>query len=83
MYGLSRLPKRFPVGTKYVVEGRGPFVQRYVEFPDGRRIQLETRRALSCRCAELQEISIAPDRSSVVADTVNASTPKKASLFEP
>jgi hypothetical protein len=36
-----RLPSRFPVGTRYVIEGRGGHVQqRYVEFPDGRQIPL-------------------------------------------
>jgi hypothetical protein len=32
----ARLPDRFPVGTKLVIEGRrgGP-VSRYLEFPDG------------------------------------------------
>jgi hypothetical protein len=40
----NRLPKRFPVGTTYVVEGRGGdegqlrVVSRYVVFPGGRRI---------------------------------------------
>jgi hypothetical protein len=38
---VSRLPSRFPVGTRYVIEGRGGQVQsRYIEFPDGRQIQL-------------------------------------------
>jgi len=37
----SRLPSRFPVGTRYVIEGRGGHVHlRYLEFPDGRQIQL-------------------------------------------
>lgn len=42
----SRLPKRFPVGSTYVVEGRGGadghlrVVSRYVELPSGRRIEL-------------------------------------------
>jgi hypothetical protein len=37
----SRLPNRFPVGTRYVIEGRGGQVHlRYLEFPDGRQIQL-------------------------------------------
>jgi len=41
-----RLPKRFPVGTKYVVEGRPGrhgelrMFQRYVVMPDGRRINV-------------------------------------------
>lgn len=43
-YSSSRLPSRFPVGTKFVIEGRraesqsGDEVQvysRYLEFPDG------------------------------------------------
>jgi hypothetical protein len=41
----DRLPSRFPVGTRYVVEGRGNQGQlricsRYLEFPDGRQIDL-------------------------------------------
>jgi hypothetical protein len=44
----DRLPKRFPVGTKYVVEGHGSFVTRYLEFPNGRRVVLAKRRALPC-----------------------------------
>jgi hypothetical protein len=36
-----RLPSRFPVGTRYVIEGRGGRVQsRYIEFPDGRQVTL-------------------------------------------
>jgi hypothetical protein len=37
----SRLPSRFPVGTRYVVEGRGGLISlRYLEFPDGRKVDL-------------------------------------------
>ncbi len=42
----SRLPKRFPVGTTYVVEGRGGedgnlrVFSRYVVLPNGQRINL-------------------------------------------
>jgi hypothetical protein len=42
----NRLPKRFPVGTTYVVEGSGGqngdlrVVSRYVVLPGGRRINL-------------------------------------------
>ena len=42
----SRLPKRFPVGSTYVVEGRGGeaghlrVFSRYVVLPGGRRITL-------------------------------------------
>ena len=42
------LPKQFPVGSKYVVESCGPVVRRYVEFPDGHKVTLPERRALSC-----------------------------------
>jgi hypothetical protein len=38
------LPSRFPVGTKFVIEGRpggkGRVHSRYLEFPDGTRICL-------------------------------------------
>jgi hypothetical protein len=51
-YSSSRLPSRFPVGTKFVIEGRrraddqsGDVVQvfsRYLEFPDGTFFPLPT-----------------------------------------
>jgi len=38
---VSRLPSRFPVGTRLVIEGRGGRIQlRYLEFPDGRHVDL-------------------------------------------
>jgi hypothetical protein len=42
----ARLPDRFPVGTKLVIEGRrgGP-VSRYLEFPDGTFCPLPARPA--------------------------------------
>ena len=42
----KRLPKRFPIGTTYVVEGRSGeaghlcVFSRYLVLPDGRRINL-------------------------------------------
>jgi hypothetical protein len=42
----DRLPSRFPVGTRYVIEGRGGgegrlrIHLRYLEFPDGRQVDL-------------------------------------------
>jgi hypothetical protein len=48
----GRLPARFPANSKYVLESRGPLLRRYVEFPDGRRVELAPRRALTCHCAE-------------------------------
>jgi hypothetical protein len=38
---IIRLPSRFPVGTRYVIEGRGGSIRlRYLEFPDGRKVDL-------------------------------------------
>ena len=43
---VDRLPSRFPVGTRYVIEGRGGgdgrlrVHVRYIEFPDGRHVDL-------------------------------------------
>jgi hypothetical protein len=48
----ERLPSRFPVGTCFVIEGKGGRIhKRYVEFPDGRQVALplETPRASSRR----------------------------------
>jgi len=43
-YSLNRLPSRFPVGTKFVIEGRrGQVFSRYLEFPDGTCIRLPKR----------------------------------------
>jgi hypothetical protein len=36
-----RLPSRFPVGTRFVIEGQGGRIRlRYLEFPDGRKVDL-------------------------------------------
>jgi hypothetical protein len=46
----DRLPSRFPIGTRYVVEGRGGpagrlrIQSRYLEFPDGRHVELPVDR---------------------------------------
>jgi hypothetical protein len=38
---VIRLPSRFPVGTRYVIEGHGGRIRlRYLEFPDGRKVDL-------------------------------------------
>jgi hypothetical protein len=48
-HALDRLPSRFPVGTKFVIEGkRGGegqvhVVSRYLEFPDGTLFPLPVR----------------------------------------
>ena len=40
----NKLPKRFPVGTKFVIEGKGKTYSRYLEFPDGTFFPLPARR---------------------------------------
>ena len=55
MRKMSRLPGHFPADTKYVLEARGPFVRRYVEFPDGRTLELAPRKAQTCRCQAVRE----------------------------
>ena len=49
MLNPPHLPTRFPVGTKYVLEGRGHVIRRYVEFPNGRRVQLKMRKGFAAR----------------------------------
>jgi hypothetical protein len=41
----SKLPRRFPVGTKFIIEGRsgGTGISRYLEFPDGTFFPLPAR----------------------------------------
>jgi hypothetical protein len=53
-----RLPSRFPVGTKYVLESRGGVVHRYVEYPDGSKFALSPREPATCECLAL---SIVPE----------------------
>jgi hypothetical protein len=43
-----RLPSRLPTGSKYVIESHGRkkdcmLINRYVELPDGRRVELAPR----------------------------------------
>jgi len=50
---VKRLPARLPVGSKYVLESRGRMkgsilVHRYVELPDGQRVELAARLVPSC-----------------------------------
>ncbi len=49
----SGLPRRFPPGTKYVLESRGASVHRFVELPNGRRFPLPSRKAMTCCAAEV------------------------------
>jgi hypothetical protein len=37
----GQLPNRFPIGTRFVIEGsHGRIRLRYLEFPDGRQVDL-------------------------------------------
>ena len=41
MNPTSDLPNCFPIGTRYIIESHGGrVVARFVEFPDGRRLNL-------------------------------------------
>jgi len=50
-YRANRLPSRFPIGTKLVIEGprsgegQVPVYSRYLEFPDGTCMALPSRAA--------------------------------------
>jgi hypothetical protein len=55
----NRLPTRFPEGTKYVLESHGGAVHRFVEFPDGSRVNLSKRKAATCVCTD-EVVSIVP-----------------------
>jgi len=55
MQRLARLPARFPANTKCVLESRGPWVRRYIEFPDGRTLELNPRKVQTCECAEVMQ----------------------------
>jgi hypothetical protein len=42
---INRLPTQFPDGTRFVIEGRAGrilsrYLERYLEFPDGRHVDL-------------------------------------------
>jgi hypothetical protein len=44
----TRLPSRLPIGSKYVIESQGRkkgcmLINRYVELPDGQRVELAPR----------------------------------------
>lgn len=63
----ARLPKRFPAGTRYIVEARGSvqgmtLMHRYVQFPDGRRVDLAARFVRPCGATETARV-LEPRRS--------------------
>jgi hypothetical protein len=63
MRRVTHLPERFPENTKYVLEACGGLVRHYVEFPDGNRLELAPREALTCRCLALRKIGRAQPAS--------------------
>ena len=58
----TRLPKRLPVGTKYIVESAGSRVRRFLELPNGKRISLPMRKAFVCKYVD--SVSIVPGQVS-------------------
>lgn len=56
----SRLPTRFPEGSKYVLEADGGRIHRYIEFPDGRKVLLADRKAVTQSSPPSSDISIVP-----------------------
>ena len=73
MRNSARVPARFPIGTKYVLESNGLVVRRYIEFPDGRKVSLAVRKARTCApCTQAARhlTSIVPDRRPSEADAL-------------
>ena len=53
---LMQLPSPLPTGSKYVLESHGRtkssmLIRRYVELPDGHRVDLAPRRVPICKTA--------------------------------
>ena len=55
----SRLPTQFTEGSKYVLEADGGRIHRYIEFPDGRKVLLADRKAVT-QSSTPSDISIVP-----------------------
>jgi len=66
-----------PEGTKYVVESDGPLVRRFVELPNGKKIILPSRKALSCGCGE--RVSIVPEQETAGVESVRVASVAKTS----
>ena len=69
-YRSTRLPTRFPVGTKFVIEsghrgeGQEPVYSRYLEFPDGTFLALPARKIPQRRKSVESKVAAAPRRGS-------------------
>ena len=77
MRNASRLPRRLPEGTKYVVESDGPLVRRFVELPNGKKIILPSRKAISCGCGD--RVSIVPEQEITEAESVKVGSVSRTS----
>ena len=75
------LPSRFPIGTRYVVEGRGGgdgrlrIRLRYLEFPDGRHVELPADLAHRTRAPPAP--SSARQGSKIISGVGTAGTPER------
>jgi len=76
------LPSRFPIGTRYVVEGRGGgdgclrIRLRYLEFPDGRHVETAGRSgAPDARASPAP--SSARQGSKIISGVGTAGTPER------
>jgi hypothetical protein len=73
----ARLPKRFPIGSAYVLESRGSvkgmtLIHRYVRFPDGRQIELAARLVPSCQACDQDNTRRQPSTRSVARGRIEA-----------
>jgi hypothetical protein len=74
----NRFPTRFPPGSKYVLESRGPMVHRYVELPNGRRVTLPARKAATCCAAD---VSLVPNLDTEKKVRAKSSRPRVHAEF--
>jgi hypothetical protein len=55
LFKINHLPSRFPEGTRFVIEGRaGRIDTQYLEFPDGRHIDLPTAPAIELKMRRMR-----------------------------
>jgi hypothetical protein len=59
---MSRVRNEYPDRTKYIVEAHGDIVKRYVEYPNGCRVELSNRKSHRCSLADTVA-SIVPDQA--------------------
>jgi hypothetical protein len=61
-----QLPSRFPEGTRFVIEGcAGRINLQYLEFPDGRQIDLPTAPAIRLNAARMRRTAAAGRKSGI------------------